>query len=148
MSVSIKSFLVDVNVWLAMAYGLHVHHGVAARWFETLDTEQALFCRLTQLGLLRLLTNPKVMGVDVMSGRQAWREFDNFLGDERVSFLTEPSDVDLPLRQLTNGSHSGPNVWSDAYLGAVAKAAGLTVVTMDRVFAKMPGVEALILRER
>jgi toxin-antitoxin system PIN domain toxin len=148
MSTWTKSFLVDVNVWVAVAHDLHVHHTLVWSWFETVGLDQAFFCRLTQLGLLRLLTNPRVMGPHVMTQLRAWQAFDELHQDLRVSFLTELPHVELSLRQLTDGSGSGPNVWSDAYLGAVARAAGLTVVTMDRAFAKMPGVEALILRER
>lgn len=143
-----KSFLVDVNVWIAAVYGSHVHHAVARDWFETLGPESACFCRQTQLGFMRLLTNPRVMGADVMTPLGAWQAFDNLLQDVRVIFLSEPEHVDITFRQLTNKSRFGPNVWSDAYLGAIANAADLTVVTLDRAFANMPGVEALLLSER
>ena len=52
------------------------------------------------------------------------------------------------MRQLMRSFRSGPNAWTDAYLGAFAKAAGLTLVTMDRGFAHMPGVDALTLSRR
>jgi toxin-antitoxin system PIN domain toxin len=143
-----RSFLVDVNVWVALAYSLHVHHDLAKRWFETIGVDQAYFCRLTQLGLLRLLTNPHVMGPNVMTQPRAWQTYDELDQDLRVSFLAEPEQVVSAMRQLTRAYRSGPNAWTDAYLGAFAKAAGLTIVTMDRGFAHMPGVEALILGDR
>ena len=44
-----------------------MHHAIAAAWFRTLSSEATLtFCRLTQLGLLRLLTAKAVMGDEVM----------------------------------------------------------------------------------
>jgi len=143
-----KSFLVDINVWLAVTYSRHVHHDVATSWFETAGADEALFCRQTQLGFLRLLTNPRVMGLDTMTQLRAWQAFDELRWDLRVSFILEPEGIEPILRQLTRGLRSGRDVWSDAYLGAFAKTAGLTIVTMDRGFAHMPGVDALILEER
>jgi uncharacterized protein len=142
------SFLVDINVWLAIAYDLHVHHEPAAAWFETIEAEQAFFCRLTQLGLLRLLTNSRVMGADTMSQSRAWQVYDKFLQDPRVSFLPEPEQVDANFRQLTRRSHASTNLWTDAYLAAVAKTGKLAIVSLDRAFSKIPGVEALVLPER
>lgn len=131
-----------------MVYRRHVHHHLAVRWFETLGADEAFFCRQTQLGLLRLLTNSRVMGLDTMTQLRAWQAFDELRRDLRVSFIPEPEHVEPALRQLTQGLRSGRDVWSDAYLGALANTAGLTIVTMDRGFAHMPGVEALILGER
>jgi uncharacterized protein len=142
------SFLVDINVWLAIAYDLHVHHEPAAAWFETIEAEQAFFCRLTQLGLLRLLTNSRVMGADTMSQSRAWQVYDKFLQDPRVSFFPEPEQVDANFRQLTRGSHASTNLWTDAYLAAVAKTGRLAIVSLDRAFSNIPGVEALVLPER
>lgn len=56
------NYLADVNVWIALAAAGHVHHSIALAWFEEPQTSQILFCRITQMGLLRLLTNRKVMG--------------------------------------------------------------------------------------
>jgi toxin-antitoxin system PIN domain toxin len=103
-----KSFLVDVNVWVALAYSLHVHHDPAKRWFETIGVDQAYFCRLTQLGFLRLLTNPHVMGPNVMTQPRAWQTYDELDQDLRVSFLAEPEHVDSAMRQLNPGYRSGP----------------------------------------
>jgi len=86
-----KSCLVDLNVWIvALAYDLHVHHSVARNWFDGVGPEQALFCRWTQLGFLRLLTNRKVMGDDVLNQPGAWKTYDRTLLDSRVTFVSEP----------------------------------------------------------
>ncbi len=136
-----KSYLVDVNVWLAVVYDLHVHHVAAQSRFGALGPEQALFCRLTQLALLRLLTNSKVMGRDVMSQRQAWRIFDRTASDVRVGFLSEPARVEAEFRRLTQSSQPATHSWSDAYLAAVAATGGLAVATLDRGFSGAAGVE-------
>ena len=113
---STKSFLVDTNVWLALVYDLHVHHQPARHWFESLAANQAFFCRFTQLGLLRLLTNSKVMAKDAMTQRAAWGIYDRTMIDERVNFTTEPPAVETELRRLTQSSSGSTRVWSDAYL--------------------------------
>jgi toxin-antitoxin system PIN domain toxin len=140
-----KSFLVDVNVWIAISHELHVYHRQAARWFETLSSRQALFCRLTQLGYLRLLTNRNAMGDQVLSQSKAWETFDRLTNDPRVSFLAEPAGIDAHFRRLTQGPHAATKAWSDAYIAAVAHSSDLVVATTDRAFKSFPGVDAVIL---
>jgi hypothetical protein len=140
-----KSYLVDVNVWVALASDRHVHYEAAHRWFGNTDAESAAFCRLTQLGFLRLITNPRVMGDDVLTQREAWRVYDRLCEDIRVTFVSEPPDVEVTLRELTQSAQSGATVWTDAYLAAVARARGLTVVSFDRGFRRLCGAGALIL---
>jgi predicted nucleic acid-binding protein len=60
------TYLLDVNVWIALAAERHTHHRVARHWFSNLQDEKLAFCRLTQLGFLRLLTNKHVMQEEVM----------------------------------------------------------------------------------
>jgi len=43
----------------------HVHNRAAMRWLEATGDIQLVFCRISQMGLLRLLTNRHVMGADV-----------------------------------------------------------------------------------
>ena len=140
-----KSFLVDVNVWIAISHDWHLHHERAVQWFETLATEQACFCRLTQLGFLRLLTNRRAMSELVLSQSKAWDVYDNLAEDPRVRYLPEPAGIDDHFRRLTQGPHAATKVWSDAYLAAVAHATGLGLATMDRAFIAFPGVDAFIL---
>ena len=51
------TYLPDVNVWIALAAERHTLHRAARHWFSKLQDEKLAFCRLTQLGFLRLLTN-------------------------------------------------------------------------------------------
>ena len=54
--------LVDANVWLALAVDAHFHPATAKAWFEGQSDESCAFCRITQMALLRHLTNAKIMG--------------------------------------------------------------------------------------
>jgi hypothetical protein len=90
-----RSFLFpDINVWIALSYEGHAHHAAAVRWFTTLDLDQdssLIFCRFTQLGLLRLLTAEAVMGDEVMTQPEAWDAYDRWQQDDRVELMNEPS---------------------------------------------------------
>jgi predicted nucleic acid-binding protein len=85
----------DINVWVALTYDRHVHHMTARKWFEGLKpTSRLFFGRFTQLGLLRLLSEPAAMGSDqAKSQPDGWRAYDRWLEDGRVDFLDEPSGV-------------------------------------------------------
>ncbi len=126
----------DINVWVALTYDRHVHHVTARRWFEGLSpTARLFFCRLTQLGLLRLLSAPAVMGPDqAKSQPETWNAYDRWLEDERVEFLDEPNGLETQFRALTRSSQASPKDWADSYLAAFAQASRLTVVTFDRAF--------------
>jgi predicted nucleic acid-binding protein len=63
--------LLDVNVWLAAAWARHRHHPRAKAWLDQQQDEVA-FCRVTQMALLWLMTNPAVTGRDAPSRRPAW----------------------------------------------------------------------------
>src|SRR5260370_21928869 len=69
------TYLPDVNIWIALAAERHSHHGAAERWFKNLSDQKLVFCRTTQLGFLRLLTNRHVMEEEVMNPDQAWQAY-------------------------------------------------------------------------
>lgn len=133
MPASTRSLFPDINVWVALTYEGHVHHRTAATWFATLKSEASLvFCRLTQLGLLRLLTTEAVMGDEVMSQPQAWTAYDQWLQDPRVDLVDEPAEIETRFRALTRLRQPATKDWADSYLAAFATAGQLTLVTFDR----------------
>jgi hypothetical protein len=124
-----------------------VHHDVSRDWFTELPGDSRfLFCRLTQLGLLRLLTAEVVMGDDVLSQSEAWGVYDRWLEDGRVRLMDEPPALERTFRSLTRSRRASPKVWADAYLAAFADAAQLTLVTFDRGFRGKVG-SLLLLAE-
>jgi toxin-antitoxin system PIN domain toxin len=128
-----SSLFPDVNVWVALTYEGHAHHAAAARWFTTLDRDATLvFCRFTQLGLLRLLTAEAVMGDEVMTQSEAWRAYDQWQQDDRVELMNEPSNLEPRFRTLTRRSSPATKDWADSYLAAFAASGELTLVTFDR----------------
>jgi len=119
-----------------MASSAHVHHIQAKSWYESLgDDEGLIFCRFTQLGLLRLLTTAGAMGNRVKSQRQAWEIYDEFLFAGNARLMQEPRSLDESFRRLANLDSASPKDWADSYLAAFAEEAGLTLVTFDKALA-------------
>ena len=132
-----KTFLPDVNVWVALSFDHHDdHHEPAMGWMNALGDESLAFCRLTQQGLLRLATNQRIMGEHVLTLAQAWEMYDRIAADTRISFATEPAGVDAEWRRLTQANQPSTHVWNDAYLTAFAHTSGFEIVTFDRGFAQ------------
>lgn len=126
----------DVNVWVALNHERHMHHAAANHWYEAKpDSVTFVFCRQTQLGLFRILTTPAVMGQDRLTQRGCWHIFDSWISTGQVGWADEPLALESVLRALTAGASASPKVWMDAYLGAFAHVAGLTLVTFDRALA-------------
>ena len=134
----------DANVWLALLWDRHAHSGRAREWFRGCDDEQFLFCRFTQITVLRLLTTKEVMGKDVKSMAGAWEVWDQLWSDDRIAILPEPDGLESRLRVHSRLASASPKVWADAYLVAFASAAGLKLVTFDRALESRP-IEVLVL---
>ena len=141
-----SSLFPDVNVWLALTHNRHIHHRIAAEWFQQSDGP-LFFCRFTQLGLLRLLTNEQVMGVDVLGQRAAWQAYHRWFQDERTEFHREPESPEFEKRfqELSSKASPSPKLWADAYIAAFAKTAGMTLVTFDRAFRNVASLSATVL---
>src|SRR5208282_6832479 len=119
----------DANVWLALLWSRHIHSEKANAWFERSSEEKFLFCRITQITVLRLLTSATVMGSDMKKMPEAWALWDKVCADDRIAFLAEPEGIELEFRRLSALRSSSPKVWADAYLLAFASVAGLKLVT-------------------
>jgi toxin-antitoxin system PIN domain toxin len=123
--------LPDVNVWLAAVWDGHAGHEVAKRWWAETD-DDLVFCRITQMALLRLVTNPAVMKADAVSRREAWDVVAALTLDPRVRVLGEPDGL-VPLWMAFSKKDDRSHLlWTDDYLAAFAQAAGGELVTFDR----------------
>jgi toxin-antitoxin system PIN domain toxin len=123
--------LVDVGVWLAAVWGRHVHHPIAADWFAG-EADDIVFCRVTQMALLRLLSNPAIMGDDAVDRSQAWRTYDLLWADERLLWADEPAELDAVWRAISARDDKSHKLWTDDYLAAFAQASDATLITLDR----------------
>ena len=127
-------FFPDLNVWLALSDFGNSHHTAAWRWRNLLPADDKLiFSRYTQIGLLRLLANPAVMGNQVLKLKEAWQVYDRWLEDPRVEFYLEPRGVDSTFRKVTKPLASLPasKAIGDCWLLAFAADIQATLVTFD-----------------
>jgi toxin-antitoxin system PIN domain toxin len=131
-----KSFLFpDLNVWIALTYRKHAHYDRAHQWFTALPEDaQLCFCRLTQVGFLRLLTTRAVMGDEVLGQAAAWNLYDKWLEEGGALYMEEPPSIESAFRPFTQSRNAAAKDWADSYLAAFATAAGLRFVTFDQAF--------------
>jgi hypothetical protein len=139
------TYLPDVNVWIALTSDQHVHHSIAKQWVQELETDKLAFCRITELGFLRLLTNGHVMGDGALDPARAWRIYDLLRADPRIVFLTEQQGFSNHWRRMGKLISGGPNAWTDGYLAAFGGYERTTVVTFDRRFKSLTGCSVLTL---
>ena len=137
--------LADANVWLAIAYSDHVHHTQARAWFDLQVEEACTFCRVTQMALLRHLTNARIMGAFVQSQQEAWNNYDKLANDPRVIFLTEPPTLEASFRAFAQADSPAHGLWTDAYLAAFAVGLQAQLVTFDQGFRRFAGLDLLVL---
>ena len=143
-----RYLLADVNLWLATLVADHPHHDAAIAWWrETVaDPDQRVaFCRITQLGLLRLLTNERVMGRQRKTVDEAWSIYERALAARPVVFAPEPEGTEALLAQQCGLGGSSGKFWTDSYLAAFARAGSLALVTFDRDFERFPALELILL---
>lgn len=143
-----RPLLADVNVWLATVVGEHPHHQTAIRWWkENLlpSGDRLAFCRLTQLGLLRLLTNRRVMGPQRKTVQEAWTIYQRLRAARPVVFAPEPEATETLLARQCALGESSTKFWTDSYLAAFARAGDLGLVTFDRDFTSFPDLDLTLL---
>lgn len=140
-----KITLPDINVWVALACDRHFHHEIARDWFAATGEAGAAFCRVTEMGFLRLLTNSRVMGEDVLSQRHAWRVYEQLARDARVVFALEPPDIEPAWKKLTQGAFRAAGLWTDAYIAALAQLNNFRVVSFDKGFRGIADIDSTIL---
>lgn len=138
------TYFPDVNVWVALIVDEHSNASLARHWADEVATDWMAMSRVTQMSLLRFLTNAHVLGRDALSGAEAWRFFDELLARPNVRYAKEPAGVEEIWRTLTSGAVSSSS-WTDAYLAAFARATGFTLVTFDRGFSKYRNIPVRIL---
>lgn len=141
--------LVDSNVWIALSVSDHLFHSRAHAWFhEQTAQKPAMFCRATQQSFLRLLTTDAVFapfGIPALGNKAAWSVYETLRADKRISWVAEPSHLEIHWKRLCSGSKASPKLWMDAYLAAFAITGSFQLVTIDKAFRQFKGIDLLVL---
>ncbi|MFN7936972.1 MAG: TA system VapC family ribonuclease toxin [Bryobacteraceae bacterium] len=140
-----KRCLADVNVWFALLVRHHEHHGKAARWFEQCEEGEAVLCRQTQLGVMRLLGNQSILKEEAVTAARAWRLVEELLEDERVAMASEPDSMDEVIPTLLRYSVPTVKLVGDAYLAAFAMGHGMELATFDKGFRQYKGLAVRLM---
>ena len=131
-----SSVFPDINVWLALTLKAHRHHGPAWEWYKSLrEDAELVFCRITQLGLLRLITTEAVAKQETLNQRQAWAGYDRWITQGGAVFQDEPRELDVEFRAFADRAMPSPKDWADSYLAAFAAATSLELVTFDKALS-------------
>lgn len=127
--------LVDVNVVFSLLVSNHVHHLISWQWWEGKADESVGICLLCRMGILRLLTNNKVMSGAAISPEAALEAWDAFSGDPRTIWIEAPQrSHELHFRRYVAGRKSTPNLWTDAWLAALAESMAIGLTSFDAGF--------------
>lgn len=126
----------DVNAWLALIVRGHQSGERIRSWYDTQNSSQLIFCRITYLGLLRLLTLKAVMGSAVLSNADALQLVSQWIDSGLAELTAEPASLEKEFRKLASRKEVSPKRWTDDYISAFAMESGLTLVTFDQALAK------------
>ncbi len=136
-----KQCLADINTLLPMLVLGHPHRKPALDWWSRQPAGRVGLCRFVQLGIVRLLTNPRIMSAKAISARAGWDLTAELLADERLVFWPEPDGFEHHYPKLLRYAVPTPGVVSDAYLAAFALARRAAIATFDRGFDQYEGLE-------
>jgi hypothetical protein len=137
--------LPDINLWLALIDPDHEHHPRARRYWEHEAAGGIAFCRVTMLGLLRLLTNSHVMHGEPFAPDAAWAAYHAFTALPEVCFIEDSLAAEGQFELLSRRPDFPVHAWTDAWLAAVATSSGGRVVSFDSDFAHFSNLRFLHL---
>jgi len=142
--------LCDLNVFLAGAVAIHSAHDAAKTFFEGLPSGDTVeFCRATEIGFLRLLTQKIADGYEPVSNRAAREALGEWMALPHVRVAMEPPGIHSLWTSLADREASAPKIWMDAWLAAFAIRARMRLVSFDRGFERYrgAGLDLLVLNE-
>ena len=124
------TYLLDVNVLIALAWPSHIHHAHAHQWFERLGKPLWATCPLTQLAFVRISSNPKIIA-DAVSPRAAVQLLSMIVATSGHVFFADDLAI-VKLASFTRPALVGHRQVTDAYLIELAKHHHAKLATLDR----------------
>jgi toxin-antitoxin system PIN domain toxin len=126
----VKTALLDLNILTALLWPAHEHHEAAHRWFGNRRKNRWATCAITELGLIRLVTNPS-FSRDALSPADALVLLTSNLTHEDHDFWIEDLSVAEALDAVP-GKLQGHKQVTDCYLLALARHHNGVLATFDR----------------
>ncbi|MFM8885217.1 MAG: TA system VapC family ribonuclease toxin [Chthoniobacterales bacterium] len=127
--------LADTNVVFALLVEGHEHHARAWRWWQRRPDASVAWFLPVRLGALRLLTNAVVMEGEPLACAAALDAWDKFNHDPRTMELGATGAAqERAFRQFVRDRRPTPNLWTDAWLAALAESEGIGLSSFDAGF--------------
>jgi uncharacterized protein len=121
---------------------------VALEWWQEQADGTVGTRLLTRLAVLRLLSNRVAMNVDPVKPKEALAAWQQLAHDPRsIHIESEPATHEHRFASLVTGREPTPNLWTDAWLAALALSLDYEVTTFDRGFKSFRGLRVKLLTE-
>ena len=134
--------IADANVLFPLLVQGHAAHDVARQWWEKQPDGNVGLCLLTRLAVLRLLTNRVAMNGVPIAPEEALHAWQQLANDPRSVFsAAEPASHEASFVSLVSGRQPTPNLWTDAWLAALAQSLDCELATFDRGFRSFKGLK-------
>jgi len=127
--------LLDTNVLIALAWPQHIHHAPAHRWFANNRRQAWATCPITQLGFIRISSNPQIIR-EAVTPREALALLNQIIALPGHQFWSDDllPTAAAPLSSLALVGHRQV---TDAYLLALAQHQKGRLATFDRGIAEL-----------
>jgi uncharacterized protein len=123
------TYLLDINVLVALFDAAHVHHEPAHKWFAAVGQASWATCPLTENGLIRVVSNPAYKSISATPTEAAAR-LRTFCSQAGHSFWSDVISItDTALFDLSQ--LRGHQQITDAYLAGLAAHYGGKLATFD-----------------
>jgi toxin-antitoxin system PIN domain toxin len=139
--------IADANALLPILTDGHPHRHPAIAWWEGCDDHDVGLSLPVRMALLRLLTNSRVMGSGTLRPSQAWAAVQSLIDDPRVSLAEQlPSAHAQRWYENVFRREPTPDLWTDAWLAALAQSHDIEMVTFDRGFRSFSKLKLRLLQ--
>jgi uncharacterized protein len=102
--------LLDINVLLALAWPNHMFHLAAHRWFDEIPSRLWATCALTELGFIRLSSNPSFHS-ETVTPKEATAELKRLCRDAGHHFWPSPTAADPAIFGRAKGHQQVNDAW-------------------------------------
>jgi len=130
-------YLADVNVLIALLDEDHIHHKIVAKWFAASAEDEFGVCAFTEMGFLRVTTNPKAGLHSIEEALDALASLNNHAGHRLWPMAEGWAELVEPFRERVFGHQQ----ITDAYLLGLAVKVGGVLVTLDKAVQYLAGVK-------
>jgi hypothetical protein len=135
----VKAALLDINILTALLWPTHEHHDVAHRWFGGRGDAPWATCSLTQLGFVRIVSNP-AFSRDALSPMEALALLGENLAHPAHEFWPDCLQVPPAVKGM-EARLQGYKQLTDATLLALAHRRKGVLATFDRGLRTLAGDE-------